>query len=66
VKFVPSEVFRSAQSEVFCVPQKVVADINNSNNLPKGQTSLCRRHNFTGVANFTFAYGENFTANPTV
>ena len=47
------------RSEVFCVPQKVAADINNCNNLPTsklhfapaklhlGQTSLHHRCNFT-------------------
>ena len=46
---------RFLRSEVFCVPQKVVAIINNDNNLPNGQTSLCK--------NFTFRKAKNFTKN---
>ena len=52
---------RILRSEVFCVPQKVVADINNGNNLPLGklhfataklhleQTSLLQSKNFTRI-----------------
>jgi hypothetical protein len=38
---------RFQRSEVFCILQKVVADKNNGNNLPGGQTSPSRSENFT-------------------